>query len=136
MSDPRLVIERLVGAQNAHDIDAFVACFAQDYRSEQPNHPELAFVGEAQVRKNWTTIFTSVPDFSAELLDCAVAGPSVWAEVEWKGTKEDGSRLHSRGVIIATTDQDRINAARLYVSNVVATDSGIDEAVRGMAGRR
>ena len=136
MSDPRLVIERLVAAQNAHDIDAFVACCAPDYASEQPNWPSLAFTGSAQVRKNWSAIFGGVPDFRAALLDAAVAGSTVWAEVEWTGTKADGSRLHSRGVIIATVAHERIAAARLYVSGVAETTAGIDDAVKIMAGQR
>ena len=31
-----LVAERLEAALNAHDIDAFVACYAEAYQSEQP----------------------------------------------------------------------------------------------------
>ena len=34
------VFERLHDAQNRHDLDAFVACFDSDYRSEQPVHPD------------------------------------------------------------------------------------------------
>jgi hypothetical protein len=53
------VIERLRDAQNAHDLDGFVACFDPRYRSEQPVHPDRAFVGSEQVRRNWAgvTIF-------------------------------------------------------------------------------
>jgi SnoaL-like domain len=46
------VLERLRDAQNAHDLDAFVACFDPQYRSEQPVHPGRAFVGSEQARKN------------------------------------------------------------------------------------
>jgi len=35
-----LVVERLNGAMNAHDIEAFVACFDEAYESEQPAHPD------------------------------------------------------------------------------------------------
>jgi len=68
MSDGgRRLFERLVAAQNAHDIDAFVFCFAPDYTSEQPAHPDRAFVGSDQVRTNWTAMFAGVPDFRADL---------------------------------------------------------------------
>ena len=40
-----LVAERLHAAMNARDIDAFVACFDEDYESEQPAHPDRAFRG-------------------------------------------------------------------------------------------
>jgi hypothetical protein len=57
------VLERLRDAQNAHDLDAFVACFDPRYRSEQPVHPDRAFVGSDQVRANWAAVFAGVPDF-------------------------------------------------------------------------
>jgi len=137
MSDPpRKVFERLVAAQNAHDTDALVACFAQDYSSEQPAHPDRAFTGNAQVRKNWSSIFASVPDFHAELLDAAVEGATVWGEFEWRGKRRDGSALHSRGVIIGTVRDGKLAAARLFMSDVEEAGRGIDAAVEGMAGKR
>jgi hypothetical protein len=36
MGDPRAVIDRLTAAQNAHDVEAMLTCFQEDYRSEQP----------------------------------------------------------------------------------------------------
>ena len=137
MSDnPREVFERLVAAQNAHDIEALVACFAPDYSSEQPTHPDRSFTGNAQVRKNWSSIFAGVPDFRAELLDAAVQGDTAWGEFEWRGTRPDGSALHSRGVIIGNTRDGRLAAARLYMSDVDEAGRGIDAAVEGMAGKR
>jgi hypothetical protein len=41
-------------AINAHDVDALVSCFANDFKGEQPLHPKIAFTGLAQVRENWT----------------------------------------------------------------------------------
>jgi ketosteroid isomerase-like protein len=129
------VFVRLVAAQNAHDIDEFVGCFAADYRSEQPAHPDRAFTGNAQVRKNWGAIFASVPDFHAELLQSAERGETIWGEFEWRGTRADGSRLHSRGVIIGSVRDGKLAAARLYMSDVEA-GAGIDAAVSQMAGKR
>jgi len=133
--NPREVFARLVAAQNAHDIDALVACFAPDYSSEQPTHPGRAFTGNAQVRKNWSSIFAGVPDFHAELLDAAVQVDTAWGEFEWRGRRRDGSALHSRGVIIAKTRDGRLAAARLYMSDVDEAGRGID-ATEGMAGKR
>ena len=42
------VLERLVGAINAHDIDALVSCFADDYVNETPVHPQRGFRGNEQ----------------------------------------------------------------------------------------
>ena len=135
MSDPREVFRRLVAAQNAHDIDAFVSCFAPDYSSEQPAHPDRAFVGSDQVRRNWTAMFAGVPDFRAELLDSATEGPTAWGEFEWHGTKSDGSPLLSRGVIIGTVRDGRLAAARLYMSDVEQARR-VEAAVDRMTGKR
>jgi ketosteroid isomerase-like protein len=59
------VSERLVQAMNAHDLEAHVACFRDDYRSDQPAHPARTFTGREQVRQNWSKLFESIPDFRA-----------------------------------------------------------------------
>jgi hypothetical protein len=51
------IMNRLLSAMNAHDLDAFVACFASDYDSQQPAHPARSFRGSDQVRKNWAGVF-------------------------------------------------------------------------------
>jgi len=51
-SSPKVVFERMISALNRHDLDAMVACFAPDFRSEQPFHPGRSFTGQAGVRKN------------------------------------------------------------------------------------
>src|SRR2546421_4234946 len=87
-------------AQNAHNIEALVACFAADYSSEQPAHPDRVFTGNAQVRKNWSSIFASVPDFRAELHDSAVHDDTAWGEFEWRGGRGGGAAPPSpRGII-------------------------------------
>ncbi len=92
------VTNRLLAAMNAHDIDAFVACFAPDYRSEQPAHPSRAFAGSDQVRENWTGVFAGVPDFQAELLLSVTTDDGVEiGEWDWRGTHVDGSPFAMRG---------------------------------------
>jgi ketosteroid isomerase-like protein len=93
------LIERLQQAMNAHDIEAFLACFTSDYQSEQPIHPGRAFRGSDQVRKNWSTILDSITDFRAELLRSAVEGDTAWGEWRWFGTRPDGSPFDLRGTI-------------------------------------
>jgi hypothetical protein len=102
------VLERLRDAQNGHDLDAFVACFDRQYRSEQPVHPDRAFVGREQVRSNWAEVFAGVPDFQAELLRSADDGDTGWAEWHWQGARTDGTRLDMRGVTIFGVREDRI----------------------------
>jgi hypothetical protein len=54
VGDPRTVIDRRTAAQNAHDVEAILACFREDYRSEQPLFPARTFHGIDQVRANWS----------------------------------------------------------------------------------
>jgi ketosteroid isomerase-like protein len=129
-----LVAERLRAALNAHDIDAFVACFAEDYDSAQPAHPDRAFRGNAQVRENWTAVFAGVPDFAAELIGTAAVGDTEWSEWHWRGTHADGTRLDMAGVMVCGVADGRMSWARLYMEPVEQAGAGIEAAVRDMAG--
>ena len=129
-----MVAERLDAALNAHDIDAFVACFAEDYDSEQPAHPDRAFTGRAQVRENWSAIFEGVPDFASELVETAGSGDVEWSEWRWRGTQANGTKLDMAGVIVGGVRDGLLQWARLYVEPVEQGE-GIEAAVRDMSGR-
>ena len=131
-----LVAQRLEAAMNAHDIDAFVACFHEDYASEQPAHPDRAFRGSVQVRLNWSAIFASTPDFRAELVRADASGATEWSEWRWRGTHEDGSALDMAGVIVFGVRDGRVGWARLYVEPVEREGTGIEAAVERMTGER
>ena len=124
-----MIAERLTAAMNAHDIDAFVACFAPDYDSVQPAHPDRAFTGSEQVRKNWTEVFAGVPDFRAELVSASADGDTLWTEWRWTGTG-----LDMAGVVIFGVRDGLIAWARLYVEPVERGE-GIEAAVHEMSGR-
>lgn len=136
MSDPREVIDRLTAAQNAHDLEGMVACFDEDYRSEQPMYPARTFRGVDQVRKNWATLLRSIPDLRAENVRTAVDRDTIFTEIHWTGTKTDGTLFEERGVIIMGTRDDRITWARIYGEEVERDGSDIDAIVRRMAGNR
>ena len=119
---------------SARDLDAMLACFHEDYRSEQPAHPDRAFGGRAQVRENWSRIFAGVPDFRADLVRAAADGDTVWSEWRWRGTHADSSPLDMAGVIVCGVRDDRLAWARLYVEPVERAGAGIEDAVRDMAG--
>jgi ketosteroid isomerase-like protein len=127
------VVRRLHAAMNAHDIDAFVDCFAEDYDSRQPAHPDRAFRGREQVRENWSSIFAGVPDFHAELVRLDTAGDVAWSEWRWHGHQNAGGTLEIAGVIVLGIPAGRIAWARLYVEPV-EQGAGIEAAVRGMTG--
>jgi ketosteroid isomerase-like protein len=130
------VVARLQASMNAHDVEAFVACFAEDYESVQPAHPDLAFRGREQVRANWSEVFTGVPDFRAELVRVAAVGDTAWSEWRWQGTQTDGGRLDMAGVIVFGLRDDRVAWARLYVEPVEEQGAGIQAAVRDMTAER
>jgi len=123
------VIERLHQAQNAHDLNAFLACFEPNYQSDQPIHPDRSFQGLEQVRKNWSTIFHDIPDFHSELLRSAVEGDTAWTEWDWFGTRRDGTRFELRGVIIFGIQADQIKWGHLYIEPVQEAGAGIGTAV-------
>lgn len=124
------MMNRLWSAMNAHDIDAFVACFAADYESEQPAHPSRSFRGRDQVRKNWTGVFAGVPDFSAELVLSAVTDQGVEVgEWRWRGTYTGGSSFEMQGVIVTGIQHGLIAWGRLYMEPIEQGGADIDEMV-------
>ena len=128
------VNRRLAAAFNAHDLDALVACFHDDYRSEQPAHPGRAFTGNEQVRSNWGEVFAGVPDMTAEVLREAADGDTVWSEWRFGGTRTDGSPLDMAGVILFGVRAERIAWARLYLELVEPDD--IETAVHDISSGR
>ena len=134
VSDPRAVLDRLTAAQNAHDLEAMLACFHEDYRSEQPVFPTRTFQGIDQVRANWSALFEAIPDFHADIVRSAVDSDTIFVEIHWTGTKADRTPLEERGVIIMGIRDDRIAWGRLYAEEVEREGADIDAVVRRMAG--
>jgi ketosteroid isomerase-like protein len=117
-SSPKLVFERMIQATNRHDLEAMVAFFAPDYRSEQPFHPERNFVGQEGVRKNWSFFFTTIPDIQIEIMGEVEEGDTVWAELHYQGTQTDGKKHATRGVILMGIQANQIIWARLYIETL------------------
>jgi limonene-1,2-epoxide hydrolase len=130
------VIDRLVVAMNAHDLDAAAGFFHADYRSEQPAHPGRAFVGRAQMRANWEAMFAGVPDFRAEICRSVQDGDTTWTEWRWSGTRSDGQAFGMRGVTLFEITDDQIVAGRLYLEEVERDAVGIEQTVKALSGHR
>jgi len=129
MSSEALLL-KLQDALNAHDIETFVSCFDENYYSEQPVHPDRTFRGREQVRKNWSSNFDEMPDFSAQLIRYTINHDSLWGEWEWQGTRKDKSKMFMRGVLIFGLQNNKITWGRLYIEPVEASGKGIDAAVK------
>ena len=131
---PAAVVERLLEAINAHDLDAMVACFADDYVNEWPAHPQRGFQGNAQVRHNWSQIFAGAPDLRARLPRIAVDGDTVWTEWDMSGTRRDGAAFLMRGVSIFGVAGGRLAWVRFYLEPVEATSGDVNEHTRRVVG--
>lgn len=127
---PDELVLHLRDVTNKHDLDGIVECFAADYRNVAPLHPERGFVGNEQVRRNWTQILGAIPDVITEVTAMSVSGETVWSEWEHRGTRPDGSAHVMRGVIIFTVRDDQFTEARFYLEPVEAGGVGIDDVVR------
>jgi ketosteroid isomerase-like protein len=123
---PAEVLDRLVTAVNAHDLDGLVDCFAQDYALTDPVHPARSFAGSEQVRRNWGTMFEAVPDVRLDVQSRAVTDGGFWLEAAQVGHRRDGGHLEMRTVLIAEVVLGRIARARMYAAPVEHGGPGID----------
>lgn len=130
MDAAEAMVDRLLRATNDHDVDAVVACFAEDYENETPAHPARSFRGRAQVRRNWEQIFAFVPDLRAEVPTRAVDGETAWTEWEMTGTRRDGTAHHMRGVVVFGVHDGVADWARFYLEPVDLGVGIVDDAVR------
>ena len=130
------VMNRLVSAMNAHDLDTSAALFDVDYRSSQPAHPGRTFTGREQMRANWAAMFAGVPDFRAEIVGTAQDGHTTWTEWRWSGTRTDGLLLDMRGVTVFETRDGQIVAGRLFMEDVEREAIGIADAVESISGQQ
>jgi ketosteroid isomerase-like protein len=120
------VLDHLLGAVNAHDLDGLVACFADDYLNETPAHPRRGFRGRAQVRANWAQIFAGAPDLHATVPHSLADGDRLWTEWDLSGTRLDGTALAMRGVVIFGVKPPLITSARFYLEPVEETSGDVD----------
>jgi ankyrin repeat protein/ketosteroid isomerase-like protein len=117
-ADPKAVLEKVRRAMNAHDLEGLLALMDPEYESEQPAHPDRAFQGREQVRKNWSGIFSRVPDLRADVLRTVVDGDTVWTEWQWHGVRGDGTKFDYRGVTLFRIWNGKLMAGRLFMEPV------------------
>lgn len=134
-SGPGKVLERMVKALNDRDLNAYVDCYADDYESVQPAHPDWSYTGKAHLRWNWTGIFENVQNFSADLLRYTITGNTVWSEWHWSGIQPDDNPLTVAGVIIMEISNDRIASARIYMESVAGVPLSYNKGREGRPAR-
>jgi hypothetical protein len=117
-ASPGVVFEQMIQAANRHDLDAMVAYFSPDYRSEQPIHPERAFIGQAGVRKNWSYFFSTAPNMQVEIVSMVEDSDSLRAELEFRGTQTNRTEFHLSGVMVLGVHAGLITWGRVYIEPV------------------
>jgi ketosteroid isomerase-like protein len=128
------LLQRFHDAMNQGNLEAFVNCFDPDYQSEHPAHPDRAFAGADQVRKNWSNIFANVPDFRSELLRFVAEEEMIWSEWHWHGTRTNNTTMDMRGVILFGVRNERFIWGRLYMELLEEQGAGVEAAVTRISG--
>ena len=129
------IAARLRDAVNRHDLESLELCFAPDFVNETPAHPARSFRGRDQVRRNWSQIFSGVPNLQADMVSCACDAGTVWTEWEMRGTRGDGTDHLMRGVSIFEVGDDVFTSVRFYLEPVERGGVGVDDAVKMAVGR-
>jgi len=109
--DRLAVLERMLDAFNAHDLDAIMSLFAEDCVFESPRGPEAwgrRFQGLDAVREGLGARFTTIPDVHYGDGSHFVSGDRGVSEWTLTGTTADGVRLNVRGCDIWTFRDDKV----------------------------
>lgn len=128
------LLDRLVAAINARELEPMVSCFARDYVNETPAHPPRGFRGNEQVRANWSQIFAAVPDIHARVVRTSVDGNTLWTEWDIAGNRADGGPFLMRGVVIFGVAGDSIASARFYLEQVEDTSGDVNAHTHRVTG--
>lgn len=90
----------ILGAFNAHDLDAIMAFFADDCSLDMPRGPDSwgqRFVGKEAVRAGLATRFKGLPDVRYSDDRHWISGNMLVSEWLLTGTKPDGTKVNVRG---------------------------------------
>jgi len=115
-----LLLEQMRAALDAHDLDAFVEFFRDDYVGERPRHPGSPVSSREDVRANWAEVISDVPDLRVDVPAAVQDGKRIWSEWRAYGTARSGAMLELRGVIIFGLEGDKVAWSRMYMEPVEA----------------
>lgn len=74
---PTDIVQRQLDAYNAHDLDAFTACFSDDVRLYRMPEPAPNTVGKVALRAFYAEHRFSIPSLRAELVNRTAFGDKV-----------------------------------------------------------
>jgi hypothetical protein len=101
------VVDRVLEALNAHDIERFVACYTDDATIED-GHDQIAARGHDELRDRYAPMFERYPDIRVTALSRIESGPFVVQHEEVTGRGEP-----ERHVAVYLLRDDRIARERL-----------------------
>jgi len=113
-----LLLERMRAALDAHDLDAFVEFFREDYVGERPRHPGSPMSSREDVRRNWAEVIRDVPDLRVDVPAAVEDGGTIWSEWRAYGIARSGAILELRGVIIFGIQDGLVAWSRMYMEPV------------------
>ena len=102
------VVDRVVAALNAHDLDAFVACYAEDATIEN-GYDRIAARGRDELRARFGPQFVDYPELRVDPISRTVVGDFVVQEEKVTGRGE-----HERHVAVYLVEAGLIKRERLF----------------------
>lgn len=105
MSD---VVDRVLAALNAHDLDAFVACYTPDATIEN-GYDRVAAGGHDGLRERFGPMFAEHPEITVEAISRTVVGAFVVQEEEVTGRGDP-----ERHVAVYLIENELIKRERLF----------------------
>ena len=122
-----LLVEQMRAALDAHDLDAFVGFFREDYVGERPRHPGSPMSSREDVRRNWAEVISDVPDLRVDIPAAVEDGGTIWSEWRAYGTSRSGAALELRGVFIFGLRDGRVAWSRMYFEPVEQEGFALNE---------
>ena len=105
MSD---VADRVLVALNAHDLEAFIACYSEDATIED-GYDRVAARGRDELRARFGSTFADHPELRIELISRTIVGEFVVQEEEVTGRGD-----HHRHVAVYLIEDGLIKRERLF----------------------
>ena len=102
------VIDRLLVALNEHDLEGFVACYAEDGKIEN-GYDKVAAQGREELRERFGPMFAAYPELHVEAVSRTVVGDFVVQEEKVTGRGE-----HERHVAVYLIEDELIKRERLF----------------------
>ena len=87
--NPELPVQRQLDAYNAHDLERFVACYADEVQLFRPPAGEPWMVGKAALAAHYAANRFNLPQLHAELVNRRVLGNKVMDHERISGVRDE-----------------------------------------------